>query len=804
MMESRKTWVGQPVPRKEDLRLLVGRGRFIDDIVLPNLKHAAIVRSPYAHAEIEGIDFSAALEMPGVRGVLTGADVAAWSLPFAVGVPVAPKYYACAVERARYVGEPVAVVVADDRYLAEDALEAVEVDYTPLPPVMDIEAAIEPGAPQLHPELERNLYSHRHFRYGDWEAACREADRIVKGKFRFSKYASTPIETYGVIASYDPFTESYEVYSNYQGPFVAHALVSLALRVPENRMRWIVPADIGGGFGVKAGVYPYIALLALAARKTGCAVKWIEDRQEHLTAGTTGTDRVTELEAAVRADGTILGLKDRAMDSCGGYIRPPEPGCSYRSIGNHTGAYRIRNLEREVMVVATNKSLTGPNRGYTCPQLYFSLERMVDTVAAELGLDPAEVRFRNLVQPEEFPYKTATGGLYDSGDYPRALRTALERFDYPGRRARQAEARAKGRLVGIGMATVVEPSVTNIAYVGLAKSYADRVKEHPKSGSGEAVMVKMDPLGAVHVIAATNPQGQGHETVLAQVVADELGVHPDDVTVSDVMDTHQRLMSITSGGYSSRFASIGTTAAVTAARQLRSRLLRIAAHLLDAQPDALTLSDGRVAVEGAPERSIEIRHVAGTAHWNQSLIPEEMEVGLFGVGFYNMPTSQPPDEQDRVNSSNTYGCIAEVMAIEIDRETGAIDVLKWVSVHDAGTILNPMLLEGQLRGGIAHGVGGALLEECAYDEDGQILTGSFQDYLVPTAMEIPPVEIVHQVTPSPITALGSKGTGEGSAMSAPATLGNAVADALAPLGVVVDTLPLSPQRIWHWIQEAGG
>ena len=795
-------WVGRSVPRREDLRLLTGRGRFIDDFELPLLKHAAILRSPYAHAEIGEIDVHAALELPGVRGVLTGREVAAMSRPFAVGVSPAPKYYASAVERARFVGEPVAVVVADDRYIAEDALELIEVDYRPLPAVVDIEAAMAADAPQLHEECPNNIYSQREFVYGDMESAKKEADRVVTGRFLFPKYGSTPIETYGVIASYDPFADQYEIWSNYQGPMVGHALVAQALGIAENRLRWIIPTDIGGGFGIKTGLYPYIALMAMASKRCGVPVKWIEDRQEHLIASATGTDRLTEMEAYVKSDGTILALKDRAIDNTGGYIRAPEPGCAYRSIGNHTGAYQIRNLEREVLVVGTNKCLTAPNRGYTCQHLYFSLERMIDIVAAELDLDPAEIRLRNFIAADQFPYKTATGGLYDSGDYAAAFRLALERFDYDNMRQWQKEARAEGRLIGIGLATVVEPSVTNIAYVGLAKSYLERRKEHPKSGSGEAIMVKMDPLGKVHVIAATNPQGQGHDTVISQVVADQLGILPDDVTVSNVLDTHQRLTSITSGSYSSRFSSAGTTAVVLATQRLKEKLFRIAGHLLDAHVESLQNDSHKIFVREQPQRSIEIRHVAGTAHWNQSGLPEDMDVGLYGVGFYNMPTSEPPTEFDQVNSSNTYGFIAEVLMVEIDPETGALQFLKWVSAHDAGTVINPLLFEGQLRGGLAHGIGGAIFEETAYDENGQILTGSFMDYLVPTSMEIPAVDMIHQETPSPLTALGSKGTGEASAMSAPAAIANAVADALRPLGIEVNELPLSPNRIWHWIKDA--
>ncbi|HEA69149.1 MAG TPA: xanthine dehydrogenase family protein molybdopterin-binding subunit [Desulfobacterales bacterium] len=795
-------WVGKGMKRKEDLRLLTGRGRFMDDIRLPNMKYAAILRSPYPHAWIRGMDISQAPKVSGVRGVLTGDDVAAMSQPFPVGVPIPPKYYSCAVDKVRYVGEPVAVVIADSRYIAEDALDMIEVEYEPLPVVMDIEEAAEPDAPILHDNIGSNIYSHRFFQYGDMQKAYEEADLVVKGKFLFPKYGSTPIETYGVIASYNPFNAELVIYNNYQGPFVNHALVAMALGIPENKMRWIVPTDIGGGFGTKTGLYPYIALIALAAKKTGMTVKWIEDRREHLLASATGTDRVTYMEAAVKNDGTILGLKDKAMDNTGGYIRPPEPGCAYRSTGNHTGAYQIRNLDREVLVVGTNKCLTAPNRGYTCQELYFSVERLVDMVAVELKMDPAEVRFKNFIQADQFPYTTATGGIYDAGDYPKAFQMALDKIDYKKMRKEQQQARKEGRYIGIGLATVVDPSVTNIAYVTLALTPEQRAKGHPKSGSGESVIVKLDPLGKAHVIACTNPQGQGHETVISQIVADELGIHPDDVTVSDVVDTHDRVYTITTGSYSSRFASVGVNAVVAATRKVKEKMKKIAAHLLEANPEDIETKEGKFYVKGAPDKSIQVRHIAGTAHWNQSALPEGMDVGLYASSLLSMPTSQPPDQLDRVDSSNTYGFMAEAIVVEVDPETGQVQFLKWASVHDAGTILNPLLLEGQVMGSIAHALGGTLYEEWAYDENGQCLTASFQDYLVPTAMEVPMVDIGHVETPSPLTALGSKGVGESSTMSVPVAIANAIADALAPLGVTINELPLSPNKIWHLIQEA--
>jgi 2-furoyl-CoA dehydrogenase large subunit len=508
------------------------------------------------------------------------------------------------------------------------------------------------------------------------------------------------------------------------------------------------------------------------------------------------------MEAAVKKDGTILALKDKAIDNTGGYIRAPEPGCAYRSTGNHTGAYQIKDLDREVLVVGTNKCLTAPNRGYTCQELYFSLERLVDMVAAELEMDPAEIRFKNFIQPDQFPYLTATGGFYDAGNYPKAFQMALDMIDYKKMRKEQQKARKEGRYMGIGFATVVDPSVTNIAYVTLALTPEQRAKGHPKSGSGESVIVKMDPLGKVHVIACTNPQGQGHETVISQIVADELGIHPDDVTVSDVVDTHDRVYTITTGSYSSRFASVGTNAVVNATRKVKEKMTKIAAHLLECNPKDLDVKEDKFFVKGSPDRFIAVKHVAGTAHWNQAALPEGMDAGLYASSLLSMPTSKPPDDLDRVDSSNTYGFVAEAIVVEVDIETGEVKFLKWASVHDSGTVLNPMLLEGQVMGSCTHGLGGSLYEEFAYDENGQCLTASFQDYLVPTATEVPKIDIGHVETPSPLTALGSKGAGESSCMSVPAAIGNAIADALSPLGVTIEELPLSPSKIWHLIQEA--
>jgi 2-furoyl-CoA dehydrogenase large subunit len=800
-------WIGKPVKRVEDARLLTGRGRFIDDHPpVGNVHHAAIVRSPYAHARILGYDLAAALKMDGVVGVVTGEDAAKSTRPFSVGVTAPVHYYCAATDRARFVGEPVAVVVARDRYRAEDAAEAVVVRYEPLPAVLDPERALAPDAPILHDAVGTNLAGHRRLIYGDPDRAFREADVVVRERFRFPKYGSTPIETYGIIARWDGLDGVLTVWSNFMGPFIMHPLTARVLGLPENRLRFIVPPDIGGSFGIKSSIYPYIALIGLAAMKTGVAVKWIEDRREHLLASSTGTDRIADREVAARKDGTVLGMRFRWLDNVGGYIRSPEPGCSFRPTGNFVGPYRFQNLEVDASVVMTNKSLTGPNRGYACGHLYFETEGMMDRLAEKLGLDPAEIRRRNLLVPEQMPYRTPTGGLYDSGDYPTAFDKALDLAKYDQLRREQAQARAAGRWFGIGLALAVDPSVSNMGYVATALDPQFRAKPEylPKSGAVDSATIKVDPLGRVIAILGSTPQGQGHQTVVAQIVADELGLVPDDVTVVDEMDTFTRVWSISSGTYSSRFGSVGTSAVALAARKLKRKLCEYAAHLMEVPADQVEFSEGAVRRKNGKGPAYSVKDLAGRAHWNTESLPEGMEPGLQATAVFGFSVAKAVDQEDRVNSSNTYGFIAEVMAVEVDPETAAITILKYVTVHDAGTVINPMIAEGQIYGGALHGLGGALYEELLYDENGQCLTATFMDYLVPTANEAPRIDIGHVVSPSPLTPLGSKGLGESSSMTVPAVIANAVSDALSPLGVRITELPMTPDRLWRLIEQTRG
>ncbi len=790
--------------RVEDPRLITGRGQYIDDLPMPDVHHAAILRSPHAHARILGYDVSAAVATPGVIAVITGADVAERTRPFPVGVTAPVRYYCAATDKARFVGEPVAVVVARDRYLAEDAAGRIAVQYDPLPAVVDPERALDADAPVLHEAVGSNLACHRRLVYGDPGRAFAGADVIIRERFRYPKHSSTPIETYGVVARWDPFEEVLTVWSNFMGPFIMHSLVARALQLPENRLRFIIPADIGGSYGIKTSIYPYIVLIGLAAMRAGVLVKWIETRREHLLASSSGTDRVAYRELAARRDGTILGMRCRWYDNVGGYIRSPEPGCTFRPVGNYVGPYRFQHLEVDASVVMTTKSPTGPNRGYGCGHLYFETERMMDLLAEKLGLDPVEVRRRNLIPASAFPYRTPTGGVYDSGDFEAALERALDVARYEELRRQQAAARAEDRHFGIGVALAVDPSVSNMGYVAIALDPQHRAKPEylPKSGATEACTVTVDPSGRLLTILGTAPQGQGHQTVVSQILADELGVAPADITVVDEMDTFTRVWSVSSGTYSSRFASVGTSAVALAGRKLKARLVEYAAHLMGVPAEDLEFRDGAVRPRNGKGPAYSIKDLAGRAHWNSGSLREGMEPGLHATAVFGFTGGTAVDQEDRVNSSHTYGFIAEVMAVEVDPETAVITIVKYVTVHDAGTLINPLIAEGQIYGGALHGLGAALYEELLYDEGGQCLTATFMDYAVPSASQAPTLDIAHLSSPSPLTTLGSKGLGESSSMTAPAVVANAVSDALAPIGVRVTELPLTPGRLWTLMQQS--
>jgi 2-furoyl-CoA dehydrogenase large subunit len=763
------TWVGRAMMRLEDEALLRGEGRFLDDLEpVPHACHAAIVRSQLPHARIT-VDTSPALEVPGVVGVLTGADVGALSRPFPAGIASPVPHYAAAIDTVRYVGEPVAVVVARDRYTAEDAAELVLVDYDPLDPVLDPVAAAA------------NACVHdRTFHYGDVDEALAGADLVVRETFRFPRFSCTPVECYVVVASWSEGEQALTAWANFQGPFTLHGVAAAALGLRGSQLRLLTPPDSGGSFGIKSAVLGYVVLLGLASRRLGVPVAWVEDRLEHLAASSAATGRVTAVEAGFTRDGELVGIRYDAIEDVGAYVRAPEPATLYRMHGSLSGAYRVRNVSARNRVVLTNTLPSGLNRGFGGPQLYLALERTMAIAARRLGIDAAELSRRNLVRPDEMPYRTPSGSLYDSGDYGACLEQALELAGYGQRLAWVAEARAAGRLVGVGLACVVEPSVSNMGYITLAQTAVERAQGLPKSGNAEGALVSVDPLGAITVRLATTPQGQGHRTVVAQVVADELGVPPDEIRVLSGMDTATVPWTVASGNYSSRFSGVAVGAVQEAARNLREKVDLVRTAL------------------GDPE--LPLRRVAGAVHWHPDGLPEGVEPGLTAVAFWAAPNLAPPDADDRVASSAAHGFIADVCVVEVERDTGEVRVLDYVTVHDAGRLLNPLLADGQVRGGFAHGVAAALFERHVHDEWGNLMTASFVDYLCPTAPDVPPVRIGHRSTPSPFTALGAKGIGEGNTMSAPAAIANAVADALGRDDV---ELPLTPPRVWELLHGGG-
>jgi 2-furoyl-CoA dehydrogenase large subunit len=780
--------------RVEDAALLTGQGRFLDDLdPLPGTLVAAVVRSPHAHARIRSVDLEKARALPGVAAVIGPDEVLATLKPFPLSVKTPHPYYPTATDKTRFVGEPVAVVVATDRYLAEDAAELVEVDYEPLPAVVRTDRALEPDAPQLHDEADSNVATDRTFTFGDVDEAFGRAPHVVTRSYSFPRYSSTPMECYVVVAEWRDGPDGPEVtaHANFHGPFSMAPVVAGSLGIPTSSLRLVVPADIGGSFGIKSAVYPYISLMALASKHAGRPVRWTEDRLEHLVASSSGSDRLMTFEAAVDDDAVINALRVDLIDNVGAYLRPPEPSTLYRCFGNITGAYRIDTVSIRARAVVTNKAPTGLNRGFGGQQLYFGLERLIDDIARERGLDPAEVRRRNLVPADAFPYATPSGGIYDSGDYQHALALALDNADYDRLRKEQAAARENGEWLGIGVATIVDPSATNIGYVGLATPVQDRTAKRGKSGSTEHVRVTVDPQGIVSVLLGTVPQGQGHATVARQIVAAHLGLPPEQVRPRVELDTASTPWTISSGSYSSRFSPLLTSALLEATDRIAETIKVAGSVLLEVEPERLELAKGTVRMIDDHDRSVAFRHAAGLVHWDPGSLPDGFSARLYEEAAFTPPQSKAASRTDQINSSLCYGFVADVVVVRIDKETLTLTIENLSTVHDAGTILNKTLLEGQVHGALTQALGGALFEEMTYSDAGQPTAGTFMDYLCPTSAEaVFPLTSDHLETPSPLTRLGAKGCGEGSSMSLPVAIANAVADALAGEGVEITSLPL--------------
>ena len=777
--------LGAQVRRVEDPRVLLGKTQYVDDLVLPDMLAVAFVRSPYAHAQIAHIDAQAALAEPEVQCVLTGHDILNTIKPLRVEfdtekVPFhkSCNWYVLTPDKVRFVGDMVAAVVATDRYAAEDAAALVEVEYEPLEPVSDMEQALQPDAPLVHEEWGDNVMERLEAQLGDVGKAFHEADCVVSERFVTGRHMASPMETRGCVAQYDVATDALTVWSSTQVPHTLRASLATLLGLPEHRLRVISP-DVGGGFGLKAHPFPEEVLVTYVSRALRKPVKWIEDRREHLSASLQAKHQIVTAELALKSDGRILGLKARFLSDAGGYSSYPwssafEPK---HAAGTISGPYKIPAFGFETCTVATNKASIGVYRGVGITIAALAMERLMDMGAQKLGLDPADIRLRNMISQEEHPYTTLMGAEIESGSHQAALQQALDILGYDDFRAEQQKARQNGRYLGMGIGSYVEGTAHNSA---VFDSFGVKI------GGYESATMRIDESGKVTVFVGTHSHGQGHHTVYAQLIADTLGVGLGDVSVvqGDTQVTPRGW-----GTWASRSAVTGGGAVTSASQKLRDKLLRIAARLTEVPADDLELAQGMVQRKTGAVQLLSIPELAYRIIAQPSSLPPDEEPGLDVTVTYEPPPI-------------THSNATHVSTLEVDIETGQVQLLRYIVVEDCGTIINPMIVDGQIQGGVAQGIGSALYEHAIYDENGQFLTGTFMDYLIPTAADVPQVEIGHIETPSPYTLHGIKGMGEGGAIAPPAAIANAVADALSPFGVRVNEVPLTPERVLSMLDRA--
>ncbi|MDE0123097.1 MAG: molybdopterin-dependent oxidoreductase [Bryobacterales bacterium] len=777
---------GSGIRRREDPRLITGSAAYTDDIVLPGTLHAAMLRSPYAHARINGIDTSAASEASGVVAVYTHADTVdeiapapcAWLLPNS-GLTIA-EYHCVAKDTVRYVGDIVAVVVAESCSQAYDALDLIDVDYEPLDAVIAPKAAAAEDAPQLHDEIKGNQAFHWTVTGGgDIDEAFGAADVVVKETIVQQRLIPNAMEPRAALARYVQATGELTLWNTTQNPHIVRFLCSLVNGVPEDKLRVIAP-EVGGGFGSKIAVYPADFITVFCSKKLGVPVKWVETRSENYQATTHGRDHVQEIEMAATSDGRITGLRATVHAGMGAYLSTAAPGIPTILHGLMlSGVYDIPAIHEDVYGIYTNTTPVEAYRGAGRPEATFMVERLVDLLASRLGLDPAEVRRRNFIPKFDDGHDVVTGLTYDSGDYDGALTKLLGKAGYEGLRAEQAAAREKGRHIGLGLSTYVEICGLGPSQVAGAIGF--------QGGLWESAILRFHPSGKVNVMIGASPHGQGEETTFAQIVAGELGVSPEDVKVIHG-DTESTPMGW--GTYGSRTTAVGGAALALAARKIRDKAKIIAAHLLEAAVEDMEYEDGNFFVKGSPDTGKTIQDIALMANvaWN---MPEGVEAGLEATSFYDPPNFVFP-----------YG--AHLAVVEVDSETGNVELKRYIAVDDCGPQINPVIVEGQVHGGIVQGIGQAMWEEGVYDEDGQLLTGTMLDYALPRADRLPDIEVHSTVTPSPHHPLGVKGIGEAGTIASTAAVYNAVIDALQPLGVASVNMPLTPERVWRSIQESQG
>ena len=792
-----RNWVGKSIRRVEDPKFLRGRGGYIGDMTLPGMLHAAVLSSPYAHARITGIDTAEALAAPGVHAVITGAQAAELTdpLPDFGPNPAAHTWRCLAVEKARYVGEGIAVVVADSRYLAEDARALIDVEYEPLPPVADMERALEEGAPLVHEDLGSNCAYERTFQFGEVERDFADADVVITDRLRWRRSGGQPLETVGAVADFDIATGQLTVHTNSLSFTSYLFMVAGTLKIPANKLD-IRPMPAGGSFGSKLFATKPTVIAGMCSRAAGRPVMYLEDRVDNISnCDHHGSDRVYDVQLALMRDGTMRGIKIDTVDDYGAYIQFGV-GHHGNALAQVVGPYRIASVEYRVRAALTNKNQQGAYRGFGSEVNNWMLEQIVDKAARELGIDPVEIRRRNFIR--EFPYFIPTGNVYDSGDYDGVLDKALKLAEYDHWRAEQVKAREERRYIGIGLITAQERSVFSATEFWF---WFDKPGA-PVTSMPESVTLKVDATGGITAtLYSCAFWGNSPETMVAQLVAEEFDCDPHDVSIV-YQGSKNGLPATGPGG--SRTTVMLAGAVEGAAAKIKAKARRATAHLMEASSDDLEWVDGGYQVKGSPEARKTLAEIAIMLHLFKHSFPEDMESGLEESKVFDHPYTTMPSA-DRKDLGVFYpfmGHACHVPVIEVDIETGRVSFLSYAAVHDCGTLVNPRSLAGHIVGGTAQGIGTALYEEYVYDEDGQLLTSSYLDYLIPTAMEVPELKIGHHETPSPWTPHGIKGGGEGGRMMAPAAINVAVNDALAPLGVRLTELPMTPDRILAAIRAA--
>ena len=766
------TYTGQSIKRFEDHRLLTGQSSFVDDMKRPGLLHALIIRSPHGHARIRSIDAAAATALPGVAAVITAADV-----PDIAQLPTRessdademhpPRHPALAVDKACYAGQPVAIVLADDIYTAQDAVELVNIDYEILPAVIDPAEALAGNAPVIHEHLGTNVVLRTVNAGGDLDGAFASADCAIRQQFDVQRLAPAPMEGRGMLAEYDADADLLTVWDSTQHPHEIREHLARLMARPLESVRVVCP-DVGGGYGEKGCFFPEEIAIPHLAMKLGRPIKWVESRQENMLCFH-GRGHSIDMEAAANSDGELLGIRVNVTADLGAYFFMSTPTVPILTSHRLTGPYRTPAMSVEVIGVATNKPVTGAYRGAGGPEAAFCMERAVDLIAQELGLDPAEVRRRNFIPPDAFPYDTPTGITYDSGEYAAVFERSLELSGYNEWRERsRQQAGSEDALIGVGIATVVKGSGAKVTFL----------EEHARCVIG--------PDGDVEVHTGISPHGQGTETTFAQVVADELGIAPGDVRVRH---SDSAVLPHGGGTSASRGVIAGGTVLYNVVRDAREKLLTVAGHLLDCPPENVDLAEGRAVDRNNPSQGVPFAQLAAAAH-NEELLPPGEEPGVDFAG-------------SNVLSKSPYAFGSHVAVVEVSRENGAIKILQYTGAHDSGKVLNPMLYDGQIHGAIAQGIGQALWESMVYDYTGQPLSGSLMDYVLPKSIDLPDFDLDSSIqTPSPITALGVKGVGELPTLAAPVAIANAVMDALSSAGVKHIDTPLTPEKVWQALQAA--